>query len=401
MKSSYDIVIVGGGMVGMTLACALAKQTALSIAVLEVKSSAPSWTSASYYPRVSAIALSSQRIFDSLQIWQAMQQRRVSPFTQMQVWDDEARIHFDSAEIAETVLGYIIENNVIETTLYEKIKQYPFIHLLSSARLTNMQVHENEVRLEVNNEWITTQLAIAADGAQSSLRMHAGIEVNEHDYDQAAVVATVRTELPHQQTARQVFLETGPLAFLPLSDPHYSSIVWSLPTVKAKESLDLDVGEFSQRLANAFSLTLGSQLQVEQRYLFSLRRQQAKNYIKPRIALVGDAAHTIHPLAGQGVNMGLLDAASLVDVLVAAIQQHRDFASLDTLRRYERWRKADNMAMFAGVDAIKTLFAADKKMMQAMRRKGLALTNEFRGIKNRLVDYACGNRAGLPTLAKV
>jgi 2-octaprenylphenol hydroxylase len=196
-----------------------------------------------------------------------------------------------------------------------------------------------------------------------------------------------------------VFLETGPLAFLPLANTHDSSIVWSLPTNLANELILLDDEAFKEKLAQAFSHALGKVVEIEKRYVFPLRKQQAKCYVQPHIALVGDAAHTIHPLAGQGVNMGLLDAASLAQVISDAVHHRRDFASYATLRRYERWRKADNLTMFNGVDAIKQMFASDKKMIQSLRSQGLNVTNQWRWLKNSFMRHACGDRDGLPKIA--
>lgn len=398
MKSTYDIIIVGGGIVGATLACALAKQTSLSIAIFEAKSTIHAWTPTHYHHRVSAIALSSQRIFAALQVWQTMQTMRVSPFTKMVVWDDKGKgeIHFDSADIAESVLGYIIENNVMQNALHEKIKQYPQIDYISPVQLKALHVYEDKVTLIADDEEITAKLVIGADGAHSWVRRQAEIVIDQHHYNQAAIVATVHTALSHEQTARQVFLETGPLAFLPLADLHTSSIVWSLPIELAQELFQLEADAFKTKLAEAFSHTLGEIVTVEERHVFPLQKQQVQHYVKSRIALVGDAAHTIHPLAGQGVNMGLLDAMSLVEVMVEALREQRDFASLATLRHYERWRKADNLAMMAGVDMIKNLFASKHKVIQTLRSQGLNASNQMRWLKNIFMRHACGNRGGLP-----
>lgn len=398
----YDIIIVGGGMVGAALACALAQRTSLSILILEAQSHLPTWSAQHYHHRVSAIALSSQRIFQSLQVWDEIKNNRISPFTGIHVWDaaKQGAIHFDCYEIAESVLGFIIENNLIQSVLQKKLEQYPQVNFVSSVQLKRFVEKANHIELHTNDGTIfSAKLAIAADGAHSWLREQANIQIEKHDYQQHAIVAAVRTAKSHEKIARQVFLETGPLAFLPLAEENLSSIVWSLSPEKAEQLLSLSDDLFMLELAHAFQHTLGDVTEISKRHAFPLHKQQAKHYVHSRVVLVGDAAHTIHPLAGQGVNMGLLDAASLVDVIVGAIRSHRDFASAHNLRPYERWRKADNFALQAGVDVIKQLFASDKPSVQSLRSFGLDVTNRMQWIKNIFTSHAVGDRDGLPLLA--
>ena len=396
----HDIIIVGGGMVGLSLACGLAQQTALSIAVLEAHPISDAWSEDAYHHRVSAIALSSRRIFQSLNIWEFIKKKRVSPFTHIKVWDaaKQGEIQFDSNDIAESVLGYIVENNLIQAALLEKLSQYPQIRYFAPVELCDVQMHDKHANVHLaDGRVLTTKLVVAADGAHSWLRNKVGIAVKKLSYDQEAIVATVRTSVPHNKTAQQVFLSTGPLAFLPLAESHTSSIVWSLPTAEARRLMALDDADFMVALSS--SRNDGVVQSVQQRFSFPLQKQQAAQYIKPRIALVGDAAHVIHPLAGQGVNMGLLDAASLVDVIEDALTHQRDFASFATLRRYERWRKADNQSMLTGVDLIKQLFASEKRSVQSWRSFGLSATNQLKMLKNFFSRQAVGNRVGLPRLA--
>ena len=386
---THDIVIVGGGMVGLALACMLARQTALSIAILEAKAHQPS------PHRVSAIALSSQQLFQSLDVWNAISQQGVSAFRNIIVWDaiKKGEIHFDSREIAEAMLGHIIENDVIQSALKNKLKHYPQVDIIEPVTLISMKTYEDKIEFATDDErMIKAKLAIAADVANSWLRKQAGIEIEKLDYEQQAIVATVQTTLPHHETARQVFLPAGPLAFLPLLDAHTSSIVWSLPNEEAARLMNLHAEDFQRELAHVFEHRLGEVVTSSQRFAFPLARQKAASYIAHRIALVGDAAHTVHPLAGQGVNMGLQDAASLCDVIVNAISQQRNVAGLSTLRAYERWRKADNLAMYAGIDFIKNLFASDKTFIQHMRSSGLNAVNHTRWIKNIFTSHASGMR---------
>ncbi len=383
--NNYDLVIVGGGIVGAALACALAQKTSLSIAIIEAQSDFPQWSATHYHHRVSAIALSSTHFFQSMQVWQLMQQQRVSPFTQIRVWDGQhSNIHFDSAEMAESVLGYIIENIVIQSALLEKIKQYPQIHYVTGKLIAyeNSQLHTEK------GEIFSAPLLVAADGAHSWLRAQAGIEVDHYDYAQTALVATVRTELAHEKSARQIFLPTGPLAFLPLVDPHLSSIVWSLPQEEAKRVLMLDEEVCKQELAKAFANHAGAILRIEDRHIFPLKKQAAKQYVKDGIVLIGDAAHVIHPLAGQGVNMGLADAAKLADLISAAIKNRRQWAGRANLRAYERWCRGEHFAMMQGVDLLKTVFASDKAAVQGLRSWGVNAMNACQWLKRIVMRYA-------------
>lgn len=398
---TFDIAIVGGGIVGLSLALALAKKSGLSIVILESNPETVPYDVNAYHHRVSAVALSSVRIFQSLQVWQDIINTRVSPFTAIQVWEtsSQSNLDFESNEIGEPVLGYIIENNVIQNSLREKLKSHPQVHVVSPVKLT--EFHENDEFVTLvsdNNIQYRARVAVAADGARSWLRDQVGINAYAEDYDQEAIVATVVTELPHEKIARQVFLPGGPLAFLPLSDAHTSSIVWSLPKDEARMLRTLDETEFRLRLAAAFSCRLGSVNEIGGRFTFPLKKQQAEQYVCGRTVLVGDAAHVIHPLAGQGVNLGLLDAASLAEVMFSAGSE--DIASSAVLRRYERWRCADNLALMTGVDLIKHLFASDKVSVQTARAIGMAVTSRLSVLKNIFTRYAVGCRDGLPELAK-
>lgn len=401
--SKYDIIIVGGGMVGMTLACALAKTSSLSIAILEARESDYAFDGNTNYHRVSAVALSSKRIFQGIDVWQTMQAARVSPFNAMHVWDNanQAEISFHAKEIAEPVLGYIVENAVMLHALRQRLRDFSQVHFISSVTLSDYQPLANGVRLVAEDgRKFQAQLAVAADGANSWLREKSGITVNQHQYEQYGLVATVTTEKAHQLCARQVFLKTGPLAFLPLKDEKMCSIVWSLPVAEANRLCEVDEAIFRCELENAFNFELGEVVATGQRFAFPLRRQQASDYVRDRAVMVGDAAHVMHPLAGQGVNVGLLDAASLAEVIVAACDKEQDFASVKVLRQYERWRRAENVALLTGVDLIKHLFASEKPAVKMARGMGLNLTNKISMLKNLFARYATGGRDGLPALAK-
>lgn len=404
-----DVIIVGGGTVGLVLALALAQQTSLSIMILEAQSlEAIENKNPDACLRVSAITLASERIFETLQVWSMLAKNRLSPFKQIQVWDaiNQSEIAFESAAIAQPVLGHIIENHLIRDVLLEKIKQYPHIEYRSGVKLSAL--HEIEKGMELITEegqHFKTKLVVGADGAASRLRAEAGITVQKEDYEQTAIITTVETTLTHQQIARQIFLKTGPLAFLPLADSHFSSIVWSLPVDEAKTVMALEGDAFKDALNSVdqnnlgWQASLGEVTAVANRYAFPLQSQEATQYVKPHVALVGDAAHTVHPLAGQGVNMGLLDAASLAEVIVDAVKLRRDFSHLTSLRRYERWRRADNLALLKGIALIKNLFESDQKIIQTLRGAGLNATHRLQWIKNIFTRHAIGDRRGLPKMA--
>jgi 2-polyprenylphenol 6-hydroxylase len=335
--------------------------------------------------------------------WDGMTAWRVSPFRDMRVWDAAGfgSIHFDSADIGEPLLGWIIENRVIQHALLERARQFPTVDLLCPTALeTAHPLEEGGWRVGLNDgREFTTRLLVGADGAQSKVRQLAGIETGGWGYDQHAVVANVRTEKPHQETAWQRFTPSGPLAFLPLSDGR-CSIVWSNTPERAAGLLALDDNDFGDALMAAFEARLGAILEVGPRAAFPLRLQHAHAYVKPGVVLIGDAAHVIHPLAGQGVNLGLLDAATLAEVLSDAVAADRNIGSFKVLRRYERWRKGDNLLMLGIMDGFKRLFGNTLPPVRLLRNLGLNLTDAAGPLKNLIARRAMGLEGDLPRLAR-
>ncbi len=401
-QTDYDLIIAGGGMVGSALACALG-QSNLKIALLEGLPLDRIRPGVDLDARVSAISRASQRIFAAVGAWAGMTAWRISPFRDMRVWDGTGfgQIHFDSAAIGEPVLGWIIENRVIQCALLERVQQLPTLELLCPAALETAQMLDEscwQVRLQDGRQF-TTRLLVGADGALSKVRQWAGIETGGWDYDQNAVVANVRSVESHQETAWQRFLPTGPLAFLPLHDGR-CSIVWATTPEQATALLQLSESEFGSILAEAFDQRLGSIVEVGPRAAFPLRLQHARAYVKPGIALIGDAAHVVHPLAGQGVNLGLLDAATLAEVLLDAVAVGHDLGSLKVLRRYERWRKGDTLLMLGVMDGFKRLFGASLPPVRLLRNLGLNLTDAVGPLKNLIARRAMGLEGDLPRLAR-
>lgn len=387
----YDIIIIGGGMVGLVLAHALARQTRLSIAILESQGEELQWEESRYHHRVSALSLASQQLLSRLQIWDAMKAMRVSPFKKIFVWDGlgGGQVQFNSEDIAEPTLGYIVENTVTQTALREQLKNYPQVDWHANCKLQSLITQHNHVQcMTSQGDVYEAALIVGADGAQSWVREQMHMPIDKINYEQQAIVAMVETELTHHQIASQVFQPTGPLAFLPLAKENLSSIVWSLPNDIAQEMLALDDAAFNEALSQAFQGHLGKVTVCSQRYRFPLASSHVKHYVQDRVALIGDAAHTIHPLAGQGVNMGMQDAHCLAQVIADAIHAKRDFAMQYTLRKYERQRKAENDMMLNSVHGLKALFANDKKAIQVLRSVGLDCVDKVQLLKRFFVQYA-------------
>ncbi len=401
MNADYDVVIIGGGMVGTTLACALGSSD-LKVAIVEARPAEMEWPQDSIGMRVSAITAASQQIFTSLGAWDSIVAMRASPFREMQVWDAEGNgaIHFDSADIGQDKLGHIIENRVIQAAMTKRIADFDNVELLCPEILEDQDTSGELAQLQLKERGtITTRLVVGADGANSRVRQHASIETDGWPYHQCGVVTTIRTELPHQETAWQRFMPTGPLAFLPLNNG-CCSIVWSTTPEHADELLALCDDDFLIALSHASEHRLGNVIEVGPRGAFPLNRQHAKTYIGNHLALIGDAAHTIHPLAGQGVNLGLLDAASLAEVLLDAHAKDKEIGATHILRRYERWRKGDNLIMMTAMDGFKKLFGSEALPLKWLRNEGLSITDKLPPIKNQIMLHAMGYKGDLPTLAR-
>ncbi len=401
LDEQYDVVIVGAGMVGAACACALSAAD-LRIAVIEARPPATTWPQDSTDLRVSAITLASRQIFTALHAWEAMTAQRVSPFREMHVWDagGTGKIHFDCTQTGQEALGYIIENRVIQRALLEQLQHRENVTLHCPAAISSLTTGEDHVQVDLDTgAALTARVVIGADGAESKVRKLAGITVQRRDYEQKAVVSTVTTALPHRQTAWQRFLPTGPLAFLPLWDGR-SSIVWSTTPAEAERLCALDAQAFNRELEEAFDSALGAVEHSGPRAAFVLRRQHANRYTGARLALIGDAAHTVHPLAGQGVNLGLLDAAALAEVLLEAHGAGRDPGAAAALRRYERWRKGDNLLMMSALDGFKHLFGARQGPVRLLRNLGMNWLDRSDLIKDRLMLHAMGLKGDLPRLAR-
>jgi 2-octaprenylphenol hydroxylase len=394
----YDVIIVGGGMVGSTLAVALSQQSSLNIALIEANALPQAIENNQYDLRVSALSSASQTLLKNLAIWPLLQAERIAAYTDMHVWETPtSQVHFDCADIGEPLLGHIVENRNIQRAAIQRCQQINNISLIYPTK--PIELVEQKLALE-NGQTLSADLIVAAEGANSPLRQWKNIAFEGWDYQQSAIVCTVTTEKHHQNTAWQRFLPEGPLAFLPLADPHQCSIVWTNSTEEAELLTALTDERFKSLLKRQFNNELGDIVSVSARAQFPLRRRHAKHYVEPGFALVGDAAHTIHPLAGQGVNIGLLDAASLAETVIEAHQKGRNIGSMHTLSKYQRHRKGDNMMMQLAMDGFKHLFTSDKEPLKQLRRFGLTSVDKTAWLKNLFMHNASGYRFSAPKLAQ-
>ena len=389
---SFDVVIAGGGMVGLATAAAL-QGSGLRIAVIE--SRIPELTELTPEPalRVSAINAASERLLQHLGVWQDILALRASAYQGMEVWESDSfgRIAFRAQEYGHTHLGHIIENRVIQLALWNKVGRQSEVTMIAPATLKQVAWGENEAFITLDNgQMLTARLVIGADGAHSWLRQHADIPLTFWDYGHHALVATIKTELPHEGCARQIFRPNGILAFLPLEDTHLCSIVWSVSPEEAQRLEALPESDFNRELAVAFDTRLGLCEVVSARQSQPLVGRYARSFAAHRLALAGDAAHTIHPLAGQGVNLGFMDAAELASEIKRLQRQGKDIGRYMYLRRYERTRKHSAAVMLTAMQGFRQLFDGDNPAKKLLRDVGMALADNLPGLKPRLVRHAMG-----------
>jgi 2-octaprenylphenol hydroxylase len=398
VNARYDVLIAGGGMVGGTLACALG-ESGLTVGVIEPQVTVPE--PQGYDLRVSAITLASQTVFENIGVWAGIRARRLAPVEAMRIWENGSVLNFDSADIGEACLAWIIENRVIVAALAERLAELPNVQVLAPARLEAANISEEQVVATLEDgRTLSAAVLVGADGAESRVRREAAISWTRHDLGQSAIVATVRTERPHARTAYQHFLATGPLAFLPLDDPQHVSIVWSADSARSGGLMALDAAGFNLALQSAFGDILGGVQLASQRAAIPLGLGFAREYTAPRVALIGDAAHTVHPLAGQGVNMGILDAATLAEQLQHAARARRDIGAPAALRRYERSRKGANLGMQLTTGAFRYAFGAQLPGARFLRGAGLRLTEHLPLLKGLFMRHASGLAGERPALAR-
>lgn len=385
-----DVTVVGGGVVGLATALAAARQ---GLQVVLVEAHAPAvWQAESPDLRVYALAPDSQAVFESLGLWQRVIQRRAFAYSGMTVFDEveSSPLRFRAEDLGLACLGHIVENGLLVDTLWQALAQEPGIRLICPDKIAALDEAGDGVDLRLQSGLgISARLAIGADGAGSKVRTLAGIGTDEHDYGQKALVAFVETGLPHRDIAWQRFLADGPLAFLPFGE-NVCSIVWSLPESKADALLSAEPEAFCRSLDSAFAGMLGKSRLLSARVAFPLKRRLARAMLKDRTLLLGDAAHAVHPLAGQGVNLGLRDVASLGRTFAAAKAKSGDALDLRHLRRWARDRYSDNVIAALAFENINRVFSNDNMLLSLGRGHVLALADRLGPLKHAMARYAAG-----------
>jgi len=408
MNVDYDVAVVGAGPIGLATAVLLARQAGFGSARVAVfdRRIPDSLDRVRELPmdlRVFALSRASEKILRAADAWADVIATRAEPFERMQVWHADVPPHggdalvFDAAEIGERDLGVIAENNVLQAALAGAARRAGV--QLVAGDVTALDQERDAAVLHAGERQIRVRLVVGADGAQSRVRELAGLSATRTDYGQTAIVAMVSTERSHEHTAWQRFLGDGTLAFLPLKDAH-SSIVWSLPTARAEMLLAATPAAFERELEKDFDGALGKVQLASERLKFPLWRLSASAYVTERVALVGDAAHVVHPLAGQGANLGLLDAAALADVLAEGLKAREDPGAIRLLRRYERWRRSENDLMSGAIDVFDRLLARGTGRLATFAQRGMPWVNRSTLAKRVFIERAMGLAGELPAAAR-
>lgn len=376
-RDRFDVAVIGAGVVGAAAALRLAA-LGLRVAIVEAHEPAP-WNPASPDLRVYAFAPDAQALLEDLGVWTKVAGARAHPYRHMRVWDAAGggELAFDADQMGRACLGHIVEHGLLVDRLWTALARNPCIERLCPDKLLELEQDDDEVVLQLQGGTrLRANMVLGADGAASRVRERLGVHTRDHDYQQQGIVAYVSTQQPHQDTAWQRFLVTGPLAFLPCADGR-CSIVWTLPCAEAGRVLALDQADFCVELTRAFDARLGAVTGVSERKAFPLRRRLAEPMAVGRVALIGDAAHAVHPLAGQGVNLGLRDVASLGDRMAQARAKHRDFSAAHQLQRWAQSRASENAIAAGSFEAINRIFSNEAVLPTLLRGHLLGLVGKL------------------------
>lgn len=391
MKTQFDVAIVGGGLVGLATACALS-QSNLTVAIVDVNvNDNQNFAFDEIGIRASAINGASQQYFSQIGIWNDLcASERVNAFSEIGVWEKNGLAHLTAhaKDYGYPNLGYIIENNLISYYLYQHAQANSNITIFNLAAIDNSYNEDYAFLTLSDNTRLQAKLIIGADGAHSWLRRQEKISVFERDYLHHAVITTVETQYPHQACARQIFYPNGIVAFLPLWQPNYSCLVWSTKPEQAAILISLTESEFCQELFKLSGDKVGQCQLVNPRMVFPLKARFAKQFIKHRLVLIGDAAHTIHPLAGQGVNLGFEDSALLVATINKLSDEHKDIGLVENLKSFQFTRRKDALVMLTAMRTIQDMFNGDNAFKKMVRTVGMNAIDNFSPIKKRLIKYA-------------
>jgi 2-polyprenylphenol 6-hydroxylase len=408
MTDILDVLVIGGGPVGACAASAIMRGSAngiapLRVCIIEPRRPALPDPDSTLDSRVVALSRASERILESTGAWARVLGPRVAPYERMRIWHESVAPHssgalvFDAADVGEPNLGYIVENRLLQAALLNTFTEQG--GRIESAGMKSLHVGQDYVTVETTEGTLLARLVVGADGAHSAVRESVGLTANITDLRQTAIVATVATERAHEKTAWQRFMRTGTLAFLPLADGN-SSIVWSADNDIATDLSSMSAASFEAELNRASDLALGATKLISERAVFPLKHLAAHRYVTHRCALVGDAAHVVHPLAGQGVNLGLLDAASLAQLILEFAREREDPGSLRVLRRYERWRKSEVAFMSTAITSFDRFLAHGSGPISKLAQRGLGWVNRSQEIKRLFVTRALGMSGELPKAAR-
>lgn len=399
MNELFDVVIVGGGMVGAAVACGLG-DSGLKVAVIESQQPEPFSNEQAHDLRVSALSIASRNILETVGAWDGVLQKRYCPFKRMRVWETAGDTTFNSDDIRYPELGYIVENRVTQLALLERLAAFDNVELMMPQSISKIHYDAQASTLTLaDGKQIKARLLVAADGGQSRVRQAVGLGVTSWDYEQQALVIYVETAYPQQDITWQRFVSSGPQAFLPLNG-NYGSIVWYQSPDEVRRLQALPFEQLQRELLAAFPACLGEINKILGVASFPLKRQHAQHYVKQGVALVGDAAHMINPLAGQGVNIGLLDAAALAEVVIDAHKQAKDIADVRVLKRYETMRRNENLKMMTLMDVFYRSFSNDILPVKFIRNLGLGLAQRLTPVRHKVMKAAMGLEGRLPKLAR-